>query len=108
MYSDEWIKKGYQRGTKTSIGNGEPIYYRFWYDNDRKIGTTIDFEYAEDAHYEFLWEEFEKLIFLWGGEDNLVSSMQNFFHKAQPYYIFSDFLDENGIEYKRIVFDCVW
>lgn len=104
MYSDEWLKNGYKCGARISMGNEEPIYYRFWYDDDKKIGATIDFEYAEDAHYEFLWNEFEKLISLWGGEDNFMSSMQKFFTKKQPYYIFSRFLDENGIAYKRIVF----
>ena len=105
LYSDDWLKQGYKSCERINIENGQPIDYRFWYDdNDKKIGATIDFEYAEDAHYEFLWEEFEKLVSLWGGEENFLSSMQDFFQKEQPYYIFSDYLDKNGIVYKRIVF----
>ena len=104
LYSDDWLKKGYKSGPRKSIDNGQPIDYRYWYDGDRIIGATIDFEYAEDAHYEFLWEDFEKLIALWGGESNFRSSMQTFFSKEQPYYIFSNFLEENGIEYNRIVY----
>jgi len=104
LYSDEWLKKGYKSGARKNIDNGQPIDYRYWYDGDKKIGATIDFEYAEDAHYEFLWEDFHKLIMLWGGESNFLSSMQAFFAQEQPYYIFSDFLDKNNIVYKRIVF----
>ena len=104
MYSDEWIKQGYVSGPRRSIENGEPINYRYWYDNDKKIGAIIDFEYAEDAHYEFLWEDFNKLISVWGGEENFLKNMQKFFKKGQPYYIFNEFLDEHGIRYKRIVF----
>lgn len=104
LYSDEWLKKGYKSGNRISIGNGEPIDYRYWYDGDEIIGATIDFEYAEDAHYEFLWEEFRKLIVLWGGEGEFLSNMQKFFPEKQPYFIFSDFLEENGIKFERIVF----
>lgn len=60
LYSDEWIKEGYHSGVRISLENGQPIAYRYWYDNDIKIGATIDFEYAEDPHYEFLWEDFSK------------------------------------------------
>lgn len=105
MYSDEWIRKGFHSGERTELQNGQPIYYRYWYDEDNnKIGATIDFEYAEDAHYEFLFEEFEKLISLWGGENKFVKRMQNFFKQKQPYFVFSNYLDENSIQYKRIVF----
>ena len=104
LYSDEWLKKGYHSGESISIENGQPISYKYWYADDVKIGATIDFEYADDAHYEFLWEDFSKLILLWGGEDNFLNNMKEFFAKEQPYYIFSDFLDENEIKYKRIVF----
>ena len=47
---------------------------------------------------------FCKLIKVWGGEENFLNSMREFFAKEQPYYIFSDFLDKNEIKYKRIVF----
>jgi len=104
LYSDEWLKKGYHSGMRISIENGQPISYRYWYDNDIKIGATIDFEYAEDAHYEFLWEDFCKLVNVWGGEEYFLNNMKAFFAKEQPYYIFSYFLDKNEIKYKRIVF----
>ena len=103
LYSDEWLSKGYQSGPRTSLNNGQPIHYRYWYDGETKIGATIDFEYAEDAHYEFLWEDFEKLTTLWGGQSDFSSGMQAFFAKKQPYYVFSNFLDSNHIVYKRIV-----
>ena len=104
LYSNEWLKNGYKSGVRNNIDNGQPIDYRYWYDGDKIIGATIDFEYADDAHYEFLWEEFEKLIAIWGGEENFLSSMQKFFVKEQHYYIFSEFLDKHNIVYKRIVF----
>lgn len=104
LYSDKWIKQGYTSGERISIGNGQPIDYRIWYDGSSEIGVTIDFEYAEDAHYEFLWEEFGKLMSIWGGEENFLTNMQKFFSNKQPYFMFSNFLDENEIEYKMIVF----
>lgn len=60
MYSDEWIIKGYRSGEKISIENSEPIYYRFWYDHDQKVGATIDFEYAEDVFMTWMKDEKEK------------------------------------------------
>ena len=36
MYSDEWIIKGYRKDEGTSLRNGEPIGYRYWYNNDVK------------------------------------------------------------------------
>ena len=104
MYSDEWRKNGYTTGERVDIGNGEPISYRYWYDGDIIVGTGMDFGYGEDAHYEFLWEDFSKLIEIWGGEDNFLDSMRKFFPKKQPYNIFCNFLEENDIKYKRIVF----
>ena len=104
LYSDQWLRKGYKSGPQVSISNSQPVYFRYWYDGDRKVGATIDFEYADDAHYEFQWEDFEKLIMLWGGEDRYVSGMQMFFDSQQAYHNFSSFLSRNNIAYTRIAF----
>jgi hypothetical protein len=83
----------------------EETNYQYWY-NERKqiIGATINLLYADDAHYEFQYEEFIKLINILGDENDVVGALEQHFYKERPYYEFSDFLEESNIVYERVVF----
>lgn len=104
-YSDDWIKLGCTKGNRTMVRNGEPVNYNYWYHKEKLIGACIHLEYADDIHYEFTWLEFEKLRSLWGKtEQEFLQSLELFFDKEKPCFIFSEFLENHGIEYRKIVF----
>jgi len=104
MYSDGWLRNGFTTGDRIRITNVEPIWYKVWYDGNKKVGVGIDFEYADDAHFELLWDEFEKLIKLWGGEKRFFENMQSFFEGQNTYFAFEELLKEEKIIFHKIVF----
>ena len=62
IYSDEWLRLGYQKGDKIIISDDKRINYELWYeDNNNDIGVTVNFEYADDSHYGLQYEEFMNL-----------------------------------------------
>ncbi|MHC1731996.1 MAG: hypothetical protein AB9888_08225 [Bacteroidales bacterium] len=105
MYSDEWLKEGYSTGDRNIVSTDNSIDYQFWYDkNGQILGVAINFEYAEDSHFEFLYDEFLKLLALLGSGSDLTSSLGQFFLQKKYLYEFSDFLEDNGIQFNQIHF----
>ena len=108
MYSDDWHRKGYE--IENPIRLVRPIYYRHAYDRSGNlVGVIVDFEYAHDAHYEFLadaWDRFcgrclqgadetEALRVMFSAGDPESYSTMEAFEKA---------LKSEGIVYQRISF----
>jgi hypothetical protein len=104
MYSDEWLQKGYHKSKRQRLKIKEPIDYIVWLDEtDQPVGITLNFEYADDVHFEFKYEDFLKLIAILGGNKDFVLTLCNYF-EGKHIYEFSNFLDNNFITYKKIAF----
>lgn len=73
MYSDEWIKNENITRCKTVKLNSIANYYTWVDRNDGLIGISINFENADDTHYEMLardWYSYqEKVLRIPRGED---------------------------------------
>ncbi|NMM63028.1 hypothetical protein HBE96_10005 [Clostridium sp. P21] len=105
MKSDIWLNKGYKKGYETEIT--QKISYHIWTNqNDEPIGVTIDFEYANDVHYELNYEDW--ILFLQKLLHITVPSafdevLRNSFSKAD-YLSFEEELTKNEIEFSKIVY----
>lgn len=105
MYSDEWLRLGYHKGNKNIIANDKHINYIFWYDdNEQEVGVTLNFEYADDSHYELQYNEFLKLIDTLGGGSDYAKILSEFLKGGRPLYEFSDLMDSKNIKYREIHF----
>ena len=61
MYSDYWVKSGYQYGESIKISTVAD--YKIWIDNrDCVVGVTVDFEEADDCHYDLPIDEWMKFL----------------------------------------------
>lgn len=50
--SDDWLRKGFRSGERRCVVE-TIVYYRIWTDeNGARVGVTVDYEYAEDVHFE--------------------------------------------------------
>lgn len=57
MYSDEWLRNDYSHGEKVVLYN-EFINYYVWCNQAKiPVGVTINFEYADDVHYDVLYSD---------------------------------------------------
>lgn len=105
MKSDIWLNKGYKKGYETEITH--KINYHIWTNqDDEPIGVTIDFEYANDVHYELNYADW--LLFLQKLLHITVPSafdeaLRKFFSKTE-YLSFEKELTKNGIEFSKIAY----
>ena len=61
IYSDYWVKSGYQHGESIKISTVAD--YKIWIDNrDCVVGITVDFEKADDCHYDLPIDEWMKFL----------------------------------------------
>ncbi len=109
MYTDEWIKKGI-RYSSTRIPVSGPVYYgHFYNDNDEIIGVHVDFECADDFHYELLiddWRKFCKMFLEPGDEKQM---FQQFLEKkdlntVEGLFAFEKALQQENIPFKKMAF----
>ena len=60
MYSDDWHRKNYRFERQVEVLS--PVYYRHVYNElGDLVGVIVDYEFADDYHYEILadnWNEF--------------------------------------------------
>ena len=104
LLSDDWIRKGYTHGPNICIVD-ILTYYRLWHDsNNVCIGVSIDFEYAEDVHYELTYHDWCRFL-----EEELECSqvvgchmlLQSYF-SGRSCFIFEDALKRKNIAYCKI------
>ena len=103
MYSDEWQKKGYRFETRIPVSNS--IYYKHVYDeNDTIVGVIIDFEYADDFHYELMANDWQKFCikYLEAGDERL--AFQQFIEKSNMTFALENALEQANIPFKKIAF----
>ena len=50
--SDDWLSRGFRSGERRCVVRSL-VYYRVWTDHDdQPVGVTVDYEYAEDVHFD--------------------------------------------------------
>ncbi len=106
MYSDEWLKQGYTSSEQIAVS--DIAYYRIWHDHaGNEIGATVDFETANDFHYELPiaeWRRFLSEVLRIAKPDNLTTALREYFVKNKGLFDFERDLRINGIVYQKIFF----
>lgn len=106
MYSDEWSKQGFTKGKKTNVSS--IVNYVIWLDKKgAAVGVTINFETANDFHYELLihdWNRFLEEVLQDGNSINTERLFRELINNANSYFTFEETLDAKGIKYKKIAF----
>ncbi len=106
MYSDEWIKLGYTSCEQIEVS--DIAFYRTWTDNaGAEIGATVDFETANDYHYEIPiseWRRFQEDVLGVSNSDGLTESFRDYFTRNPGPYDFESHLRMFGIGYQKIFF----
>ena len=106
MHSDNWLKFGYKRDQRIIVSTVAD--YETWTDSENNIvGVTVNFNEADDYHYELLVEEWKK-FFLEGLKSTNLAEMQKLFekflHENNNMFGFEDALKLHGIKYEKMVF----
>ena len=106
MYSDEWIKAQYTKSTPERINTFALI--SFWRNSTNKlIGATVDFELADDVHYEIkadAWQMLlEKVLHVEENGDYL-AALKAVIGTQETSYYFCSALISNNIPYQKIAF----
>lgn len=106
MLSDQWLQLNYTHGPSKWVSDVVDYYY--WYDESNKpVGVSLNFEYANDFHYDLSLEEWRKAaILIHINEDlgNTETRLKQFFNDHSKMFDFEDFLNSNGIKFSKIAF----
>ena len=107
LYSDQWRLNSNLHKTSL-IHITEKINIQYWVNQENElIGTIVNFEFADDAHYELLaenWNLFIKLGLNIKESEMLKTALERFFDVDLPHVHFEEVLKFNNIEYKKIAF----
>jgi len=106
MYSDNWLKLGYKHGKRIKVS--AEVDYGIWTDNEnRVVGISVNFEVADDYHYELLieeWMKFQTVVFKSTNLDEIKRLFEKFLYENSKMFDFQDALKLNGIKYKKAAF----
>lgn len=108
MYSDEWNRQGCISEDPVKVS--DKIYYRHTYDqNGTLLGVTVDYEYADNYHYELTAENWDLFCREYLREDNELQAFKSFIDRYEPgsferKFSFENALNASGIEYQKIPF----
>jgi hypothetical protein len=106
MYSDKWLKLGYKHGDRIIVSSVAD--YEIWTDSENSIvGVTVNFEVADDYHYELLINEWMKFLDKVLKTINLESTQklfEKFLYENNNMFDFEDTLKMHGIMYEKIAF----
>ena len=106
MLSDDWLRQGFQHGDRIEVT--DIVDYVIWTDNKNDIiGISVNFEEADDYHYDIEIEEWMKFLAHGLNDTNLKESpklFRNFLEENSDMFAFQDVLDSNHIKYDKIAF----
>jgi len=106
MCSDKWLKLGYKHGERNKVSTVAD--YETWKDSENNIiGVTVNFEDADDYHYELPIEEWMKFLEKVLKSTDLTNTQklfQEFLIQNNGMFDFQDTLDLHGVKYDKIVF----
>ena len=105
-YSDNWLKQGHTSGDRIKVS--DIIDYRVWSDkNGSAVGVTVDFETADDFHYELLtvdWGRFLSEVLCITDAATTTAALHNFLGNGTDLFAFEDALKSHDIKYKKIAY----
>ena len=109
MYSDDWRRQGCVTEKRKKLSG--PVYYRHTYDkNGVLVGVTVDFECADDYHYELLAKDWLAFCdqYLEKGKNEYLA-FKSFLERGdlksiKEQFAFEDALTKHHIEFKKIAF----
>lgn len=106
MYSDEWLRLGYSSGEQIRVSDF--VFYSTWHDHaGNEIGATVDFETANDFHYDIPitgWLKFRNIVLRVSHSDDVPAAFCDFLAKNKGLFDFERSLDIHRIEYQKIAF----
>nr|WP_294486972.1 hypothetical protein [uncultured Anaerosporobacter sp.] len=106
MLSDEWLRQGFRHGERIEVP--DIVDYVRWTDNKNDIiGVSVNFEEADDCHYDIEIEEWMKFLENVLNDTNLneIPKLLRIFLEENPkVFAFQAVLDSNQIKYDKIAF----
>ena len=104
--SDDWLSRGFRSGKRRCVVRSL-VYYRVWTDHDdQPVGVTVDYEYAEDVHFDLDFASW--LVFLEAAEiDWTVDANPKRLKDAlyrDGYSVFESALVQLELPYRRLVY----
>jgi len=106
MYSDTWLAQGYS--SREPIRVSDFVFYRTWHDvAGNEIGVTVDFETANDFHYEIPvgeWQSFLTEVLRLEESDDVTDALRGYFLLNEGLFDFERNLKIHGIGYQKIAF----
>lgn len=107
MYSDKWMSDiSLHKLPAIEINSTTNMYY--WLDeNEQLVGVCINFELADDIHYELKaenWLRFLDEVLRVNSHDDIIAPLSDFLNASIPQVDLGTALDTKHIEYKKITF----
>lgn len=107
MYSDNWIKIVKVYKTAATALTEETSLCKWMSEKDGLIGIGIDFEYADDIHYEFLIDDWNLFVgTVLGGDINsdYIPLLKDYFAEPSSHLKFGLSLRNNNIKHTKVAF----
>lgn len=106
MYSDDWLRLGFQHGERIKVT--DMVDYQIWTDiRNNIIGVTVNFEEADDYHYDLPIEEWMKFItkvLLNSDIEKTLELFNKFLCEHIEIFAFQDALEDHQIKFDKIAF----
>lgn len=106
MYSDGWLNLGYSSSDPIQVSDF--VFYRIWHDQaGDEIGATVDFETANDFHYELPaseWQRFLRDVLRVAEPDDVTDALRGYFLLNEGLFDFEGDLRMHGIVFQKIAF----
>lgn len=106
MLSDDWLQRRFQHGDRIKVT--DIVDYVIWTDNKNDIiGVSVNFNKADDYHYDIEIEEWREFLVKVLNVTDLKETpnrFRNFLDKNSDMFAFQDSLDSNQIKYDKIAF----
>ncbi len=108
MLSDGWLRLGYRHDDSVSLDAAHIANFYTWYDHEgNPVGATVNFEYANDSHYEMNYENWLRFLIAICKSDDLAQDAVTILRKYFDTHNMIDFeilLRKQGIRYDVISF----
>ncbi|MGB4659905.1 MAG: hypothetical protein WBI07_12035 [Mobilitalea sp.] len=106
MYSDDWLRLGFQHGDRIKVT--DIVDYVIWTDSrDNIVGVTVNFEEADDYHYDLTIEEWIKFIIkvlINSDFEKIPELFKIFLCENTEIFAFQDALEAHKIKFDKIAF----
>lgn len=107
MYSDIWLNDSSVHKAPPIAITNEINLVKWLNESEEVIGIGLNFEYADDIHYEFLidnWNKFIISVLKQEPTSNYIPSLKQYFQSPSSHIDFGIALWNTKIEFKKISF----